>query len=226
MPPSRDPACGVSGGPGFILEGVRCKRGLAQHLGRRDREKFRFYLPVKVRRVVENFFQGVVNQITQEREVGSLLLLLAEIAFFHGQASALRARPASLEDNFRNHNNPNIDSALFVLIVLVDPADIHLNDFADRLVVIDDTGRGINGFFVDGTRDELAFIEGDTECFLNSRKVGEMQPDFLLHLSRGRNLDAFLDLRCPDPKISDPISCADNADTNVLCFLRLIVWAI
>jgi hypothetical protein len=143
----------------FILKCVGRKRSLAQHLRGRDCKKFRFNLPVKVRRVVEDVFGGVVDQITQEREVGSLLLPFAEIAFFHGQASALRARPASLKNNFRDNNNPNIDSALFVLIVLANPADIHLNNFADRLVVIEDARRGIDRLFVDGTRDKLGFIE-------------------------------------------------------------------
>src|SRR5262245_23369096 len=141
-----------------------------------------------------------------------MLLLFPEVPLFHRQSRALRAGFAALENDFRQHEDPYVDSTFLVINVPPNPLDIQFDRLGDGLMVIENARCCVDSCELDRIGDEVALVKRDRESLLNSGKIREMQTVFLLALARWGHIHSLLDLCRPIPKMIEARRSAHDAN--------------
>ena len=94
---------------------------------------------MKIWHIVKDIFGLAINNASQERQIGTPTLLLAEIALFFRKACTLCLGSATLKDNLKDDQHPYVDSPFIITKVATGFVRVELHDFANRFVQIDDT---------------------------------------------------------------------------------------
>ena len=95
-------------------------------------------MPMEIRSVLENIFEAVINEIGKQWKIRARLLTASKVALQPGKTGPLRARGATIIDDLRHDQYPNIDRAFFIRDMFADAIDIELRDLGDCFVMIDD----------------------------------------------------------------------------------------
>jgi len=76
---------------------------------------------------------------SQQGQIRFLFLLLAEITPHHWKAGSFRLWPAPLENDLRDHEDPDVDCLLVVVQVPLHAVEVDRRDFVDRLIEVDNS---------------------------------------------------------------------------------------
>ena len=201
---------------------------LANELRRRDRQELGFDPAMKIRNVLENRLLGLIDRAHggEQRDALLRLLPLGELPLFHRQARSLRLRPASLVDDLRQHQNPDVDRSLVVAQMLLDAIDVQTRDLVDGLVEVDDARCAIDVLELNRQRAALIRLEGNPERLFETGEMPQVQPVGLLAFSGRWDLDHRFELAAPCAKMRDTVGSADYADPDLAALLRLGVRSI
>src|SRR5581483_9206399 len=130
---------------------------------------------MKVGNVLENVLVALIDDALEERDIGLGILVFAEVAFFEFQPRATGKRLAALEDKLGKYEQPDIDGAFLILVIVVDLFHVQIDRLSDGLVLVEGARRLVERLGVNLTLNQLAGVEDQTERFLKAGEVREVQ---------------------------------------------------